>query len=225
MLPTLTTEEVRILGCLIEKAMTTPDYYPMTINALVAACNQKSNRQPVMELYDKAVKRALDNLRVNHHLSCLFSASGSRVPKFMHTLDEQYGLSPEELAVLSELFLRGPQTPGELRGRCSRMADFPDISTVDTALSSLMSAREECFVKQLPVQTGRREARWIHLFGGEIDEEEEDASSRMDAEETPYHTAEEEKDRIALLEQEISTLKQQIDELKAAFDAFRDQFS
>lgn len=220
MIPILTDEEVRILGCLIEKEMTTPDYYPLTLNALVAACNQKSNRNPLMEIYDKAMVRALDNLRVSHHLACLYSASGSRTPRYLHTLHEVFSFSDIQKALLCELFIRGPQTPGELRTRCARMCEGITLQDVEENLRQL-SSDEEHYVKKLSVQPGKREARWMHLFAGEDIPEEESIAAPQ---EKVRVVIEQENQRIEALEAEIQQLKEQFTALQAAFAEFKQQF-
>lgn len=160
-------EEIRILGCLIEKRFSTPDSYPLTLNSLVLACNQSSNRDPVMELDSLTVDGALKSTRIQGY-SILFTGADSRVPKFKENLCEKLNLSRPQAAVMAELMVRGPQTPGELRQRCSRMFEFPDLRGVEAVLESLRE-REEALVAPLPQQPGKREIRWAHLLSGEID--------------------------------------------------------
>ena len=162
--PILNENEIRVLGCLIEKEMTTPDYYPLTLNALTNACNQKSNRDPVVDLEETDVVRALDALRMKG-LAMQAHGEGSRVPKYRHSLAEKLFLEPEELAILCELFLRGPQTVGELRGRAGRMHDFEDLAQVEAVLQELME-RQPPMAAKLPRQPGRKEHRYAHLLGG-----------------------------------------------------------
>src|SRR5271166_7067234 len=160
----LTETEVRVLGALIEKDITTPEYYPLSLNALVNACNQKSNRDPVMALEEDAVRQALRSLSEQ---ALVRSAGGdSRVPKFEHRLNELYNFHRHEIAVLCVLLLRGPQTPGELRTRAERMYAFEDLEAVHSALHLLMR-REPPLVKILPRQPGTKESRYMHLFSGE----------------------------------------------------------
>jgi uncharacterized protein YceH (UPF0502 family) len=161
----LNASEIRVLGALIEKRMTTPDSYPLTLNALVAACNQSSNRYPIVEYDQFLVNDALINTR-NQGLSALISRSGARAHKFAEKLCEKLQLSDKESALLAELMLRGPQTPGELRQRASRMAELPDLAEVEKLLEGL-AARSTPLVVQLPRQPGKREARYAHLLAGE----------------------------------------------------------
>ncbi|MGH8229256.1 MAG: YceH family protein [Steroidobacteraceae bacterium] len=162
--------EARVIGCLIEKQVTTPDQYPLSINALVNACNQKSNRDPVMDLDESAVQRTLDALS-RRHLVLERSGFGSRVPKYQHLFcNTEYGslkFAPQELAVVCELLLRGPQMPGELRARASRLAPIADVSEVEAVLQGLLEREPRPLVERLPREPGRREARYRHLFGGE----------------------------------------------------------
>src|SRR3569833_2715030 len=167
----LTAIEARVIGCLIEKQVTTPDQYPLSLNALVNACNQKSNRDPVLELDERTVQQTLDGLG-RKHLVVERSGFGSRVPKYQHRLcNTEYGtlkLDPLELAVVCELLLRGPQTPGELRSRAARMAPFSDVSEVAAALTRLSEREDGPFVVRLTREPGRRESRYAHLFSGEV---------------------------------------------------------
>ena len=166
----LTFNETRIIGSLIEKAITTPENYPLSLNALVNACNQKSNRDPVVTLDEATVQQTLDEL-VKKRLVSARSGFGSRVTKYQHrfanTEFSELQLDERELAILCELFLRGPQTPGELRGRASRLCPFTDVGEVETALESLMTREEGALVVRLPREPGKRESRYAHLFGGD----------------------------------------------------------
>jgi len=165
----LTPHEARVIGCLIEKQITTPDQYPLSLNALVNACNQKSNRDPVLDLDEGTVQRTLDAL-ARKHFVVEKSGFGSRVPKYQHRFcNTEYGtlkLDAQELAVICELLLRGPQTPGELRTRAGRMATFTDVDEVEAALTRL--AEREGFVVRLAREPGRREARFAHLLSGQV---------------------------------------------------------
>src|ERR1700749_2171248 len=167
----LTPIEARVIGCLIEKQITTPDQYPLSLNALVNACNQKSNRDPVLELEERIVQQTVDDLGRKHFV-VEKSGFGSRVPKYQHRFcNTEYGtlkLDPQELAIVCELLLRGAQTPGELRSRASRMAPFTDVSEVEAALTRLSEREDGPFVTRLPREPGRREARYAHLFSGEV---------------------------------------------------------
>src|SRR5436190_23424347 len=160
---TLTPIEARILGALIEKEITTPEYYPLSLNALANACNQKSNRDPVLHLEENEVRRALNHLE-SQSLVRSVSASDSRVTKFEHRLQDAFNFYRPEIAVICELLLRGPQTPGELRTRASRMHPFEDLESVQSALQRL-SKREPPLVTVLPRQVGTKEARYAHLMG------------------------------------------------------------
>jgi uncharacterized protein YceH (UPF0502 family) len=163
----LNANEVRVLGALIEKRMTTPDAYPLTLNSLVTACNQTSNRFPVVNYDQFVVNDALINTRTQG-LSSLISRSGARAHKFAEKLCEVLHLDARESAIIAELMLRGPQTPGELRQRASRMAELPELAVVERLLEE-MAGRSTPLVVQLPLQAGKREARYAHLLAGEID--------------------------------------------------------
>jgi len=167
----LSPMEARVIGCLIEKQITTPDQYPLSLNALVNACNQKSNRDPVMDVDEATVQATVDSLS-KKHLVLERSGFGSRVPKYQHRFcNTEFGtlkLSPQELAIVCELMLRGPQTPGELRSRASRMAPFADVSEVEATLESLQKREDGPFVVRLAREPGRRESRYAHLFSGPV---------------------------------------------------------
>src|SRR5271169_1471594 len=162
----LTETEVRVLGSLIEKGITTPEYYPLSLNALMNSCNQKSNRDPVMNLDEDAVRQALRGLE-KHGLAGAADNFESRVQKFEHRLQEAFNFDRRETAILCVLLLRGPQTPGELRGRSERMHKFDDLIEVDSTLQRLMK-REPPLVKVLPRQPGTKEARYAHLLSGDV---------------------------------------------------------
>src|SRR5918994_6206468 len=167
----LTALEARVIGSLIEKAITTPDQYPLSLNALTNACNQKSNRDPVLELDERAVQETLDAL-AKKHMVLERSGFGSRVPKYQHRFcNTGFGsleFSPQETAVVCELLLRGAQTPGELRARASRMSEIRDVGEVETALANLASRTDGPYVVRLAREPGRRESRYAHLFSGEV---------------------------------------------------------
>ena len=205
-----------MLGCLVEKEITTPEYYPLSLNALLHACNQKSNRDPLMNLDEDAVRQAL---RALGEQMLARSASGdSRVAKYEHRLSEVFNFTRPETAILCELLLRGPQTPGELRSRAERMHPFEDLSVVHTTLKHLME-HEPALVKLLPRQAGNKEARYAHLLSGEV-EVREAAAER----EVSVLKAAPENGRLAQLEEEVASLKQEIVELKRQFAEFRKQF-
>ena len=160
----LTALEARILGCLVEKELATPEYYPLTLNALVAACNQKNNRDPEMHLSADEVEKGLGTLQYDRKLAATYAGVGSRAVKYVHRLTETLGVDTPELAILCELLLRGPQTPGELRGRASRMHPFASPAEVRTVLDAL-AARPEPYVVELPRAAGCKETRFAHAFG------------------------------------------------------------
>ncbi len=215
----LNETEVRVLGCLMEKELATPEYYPLTLNALTSACNQKSNRDPVMQLEETEVVRALDALRFRQLV--LLSAEGGRVPKYRHILAEKFRLSPAELALLCELMVRGPQTAGELRSRAERMHPFAGPAAVEEALEELL-ARTPPLVTKLLRLPGQKEQRYAHLFAGEpaiaADEQQtppEAARLRVMAENERFAKLEEE---VALLRAEVAALRRLVEEFKAQFE-------
>ena len=206
--------EVRILGALVEKQLSTPEYYPLTLNALVNACNQKSNRDPVFSLEEAAVIQALDSLR-RRHLVWQVATHGSRVPKYEHNLKEVGGFSDFELAVLCELMLRGPQTVGELRTRASRMAEFFGLSDVEHTLKKLISHASGPFAVQLPRRPGHKENRYAHLFSEAVISE--------GAAESPEAAAAETRSTDDIFRR-ITALETTVADLQNAFADLRDQF-
>jgi uncharacterized protein YceH (UPF0502 family) len=208
-----TSIEARIIGSLIEKAITTPDQYPLSLNALTNACNQKSNRDPLMELDERSVQEAIDGL-VRKHLVLERSGFGSRVPKFQHRFcNTGFGsleFSQVETAILCELLLRGPQTPGELRTRAARMAEVTDVSEVESALTRLASREDGPFVVRLPREPNRRDSRYAHLLSGAV-EFPEPVAGELPRESRSSSSLE----RIEYLEQVVAALRQELDELKA----------
>jgi uncharacterized protein YceH (UPF0502 family) len=226
-LPVLDALSLRVLGALLEKQMSTPEYYPLTLNALVNACNQSSNRDPVMLLDEASVLTALETLR-DQKLAWVVNAAGSRVTKYDHALREHFDLSEQEAAVLCELILRGAQTPGELRSRTSRLYAFTDLSEVDAALNCLMEG-EEPLVMSLPKQPGSRELRYEHLLGDRMDPRDTQPirfGSATDPRATrPLSTAQAPQDsELAELREEVARLRADIANLSEAFEAFRKQF-
>jgi len=209
--------ECRVLGSLIEKAITTPEYYPLSLNALINACNQKSNRDPVMNLDEAAVRQALHTLD-GQSLVRSVSASDSRVTKYEHRLQEAFNFYRHEIAILCVLLLRGPQTPSELRVRAERMHAFDDLSAVQSSLQHLMK-REPPLVKILPRQPGTKEARYMHLLSGDVVEPEGKAEP---ASQLAAHSPN--NDRVSVLEKEVETLKSEVAAIKQQFAAFRKQF-
>ena len=213
----LNAVEVRVLGALVEKEMTTPEYYPRSLNGLTNACNQKSNRAPVMALEETDVVRALDNLRFKRFAHQ--SAEGVRSAKYCHNLEGLLQLEPEELAVLAELLLRGPQTVGELRTRAERMRPFADLAAVETVLQQLAD-HEIPLVVQLPRQPGRKEPRFAHLLSGMPDLTEETAQPVEPARRQVMA----ENERLAELEGEVASLRSEVAELRGMLAAFKAQF-
>jgi uncharacterized protein YceH (UPF0502 family) len=208
----LTALEARVIGCLIEKAITTPDQYPLSLNALVNACNQKSNRDPVLELSEAAVQQTLDALSKKHFVMEK-SGFGSRVPKYQHRFcNTEFGtlkLDAQELAIVCELLVRGPQTPGELRTRAGRMAQFADASEVDAALARLADCAGGPFVVQLAREPNRRDSRWAHLFSGPVaDVAPQSHEARV------VLPASGDNDRLAEVERQVLALRAELDELK-----------
>jgi uncharacterized protein YceH (UPF0502 family) len=210
--------EVRVLGCLIEKELATPEYYPLTLNALTNACNQKSNRDPVMNLEEADVVRALDALRFKQ--LAVVSAEGGRAVKYRHILAEKLRLSPAELALLAELLVRGPQTVGELRARSERMHAFTDPAAVEDAIEELM-ARTPPLVMRLPRQPGRKEQRLAQLFSGEPEPEPCDMGHPADA---AVSGAGPGSGRVGQLEAEVAALRAEIEELRRRLEEFMSQF-
>ena len=207
--------EVRVLGCLVEKQLTTPEYYPLTLNALVAACNQKSNRDPVVSYDETTVMEALDSLR-ERNLVYVFHGSTSRVVKYKHMLPSVYELDPAETAAMTVLMLRGPQTVGEIRGRTDRLYEFESLGQVQETLDAL-AKRDEPLVVKLERQSGQKDARYAHLLAGNIDPE----SLSAPRESTSPGSS---NDRIEKLEQEIARLSADVESLRNVFDEFRKQF-
>jgi uncharacterized protein YceH (UPF0502 family) len=209
--------EARVLGALLEKEITTPDYYPLSLNALANACNQKSNRDPVMNLDDDAVRNALRALHDNS-LARSISAADSRVTKYEHRLQEAFNFDRREASIFCELLLRGPQTPGELRSRAERMHHFDDLGEVQSALQRLMS-RQPPLVKVLARQPGTKESRYIHLLSGDVE-----PVSSLGVHEAPAVTGRENADKLSRLELEVAEMRKDIADLKQQFTAFRKQF-
>lgn len=201
---TLTDIEVRVLGALIEKEITTPDYYPLSLNALVAACNQSSNRNPVVHYDESTVAQTLDSLR-EKKLVHFVDRSESRVTKYRHVLYEAMNLGRPAMAVMCVLMLRGPQTVGEIRTRTNRLYDFTSLEEVETILNSLMSA-EPPRVLRLSRQVGQKEVRYAHLLSGEVRMPESEEVTEPDL------------DRISRLERDVEDLKRQFEEFRKQFE-------
>ena len=209
--------EARVLGALVEKDITTPDYYPLSLNALVNACNQKNNREPVMNLEEGAVRDALNGLH-DDGLAGPASGADSRVTKYEHRLQETFNFTRGETAVLCVLLLRGPQTPGELRGRTERMHRFEDLDAMQASLQRLMQ-REPPLSVVLPRQPGTKESRYAHLLSGEVEAGELPA---VRVATPPSSSADGE--RVSRLEEAVAALKDEVGGLKQQLAEFRKQF-
>lgn len=215
--PILNEYEVRVIGALVEKHITTPDYYPLTLNALVTACNQKNNRNPVVAYDEETVRRALDGLR-EKNIAYVFHGSESRVPKYGHLFPKAYDLNPAEVAILCVLMLRGPQTPGELRTRAANMHSFASLAEVESTIEGLLARTDDPIIVRLPRQTGMKESRYAHLLSGPVDFDPVEVRTIGAA------TTGNREDRLARLEQETQMLKRELDELQEQFAAFKRQF-
>jgi uncharacterized protein YceH (UPF0502 family) len=206
----LTPEEQRVLGALIEKQYVTPDVYPLTMNGLLTACNQTSNRNPIARYDESVVQLALDSLREQGLTRIVYSPS-NRATKFRQVFEEEWALLPQEVAIMSVLLLRGPQTVGELRGRTERLASFTSLEEVEHVLERLRT-RDEPLVVRLERQPGQKEARWSHTLGEVRTGEEGEARV------APVGAG---RDRVAQLEAEVATLRAELDSLRAEFDGLR----
>ncbi len=213
----LSEEEVRVLACLFEKEATTPEYYPLTLNALVSACNQKSARDPVVLYDDETVRAALAGLRAQGFL-LETTGGGHRVPKYSQRFSERLNLGRREQALLCELMLRGPQTPGELRGHAERMVAFADLEEVELCLRRLMEWPSGPLAKWLPKPSGAREARYAHLLSGEP------PVAEGPGEPAPASTVPSREDRLRALEAEVQELRSAVADLRSEFARFRQQF-
>lgn len=213
----LTEIETRVLGSLIEKDITTPDYYPLSLNALVNACNQKNNRDPVLSLDENSVRDALSTLQ-EKRLAGPASGADSRVTKYEHRLQEVFNFDRREVAVVCVLLLRGPQTPGELRGRTDRMYHFEALDDVISTLDRL-AQREPPLARMLPRQPGTKESRYTHLFSGEPPEQPEPVTQRASSPDATSSA-----DRISNLEEEVARLRSELTEVQQQLAAFRKQF-
>jgi uncharacterized protein YceH (UPF0502 family) len=216
MLDPLTETEARVVGSLVEKQLTTPEYYPLTLNALTAACNQKSNRDPVMSLGETELMSAIDSLR-DKNLVYLYYGTGSRTVKYKHMVPSVYDLDEAGVAIVAVLLLRGPQTIGEIRERTGRLHEFGGLDEVQQALDEL-TRRDEAIVVKLERQPGQKEARYAHLLSGEVAQEAITASPRAVASGGGSN------ERIEKLESEVESLRSELAEFRATFDEFRKQF-
>jgi uncharacterized protein YceH (UPF0502 family) len=212
----LTETEARVVGALIEKQLTTPEYYPLTLNALIAACNQKTNRDPVVSFTEQTVQKSLDDLR-EKNIAYVFYGSTSRVPKYKHILDKYCELEPSETAVICVLLLRGAQTLGELRERTGRLYEFSGLGEVSETLDGLMR-KEEPLVVKLERQPGQKEVRYAHLLSGEVS---------VTASQTPeksFSVKQTENERVAKLEEDLENLRSEFDLFRQSFEDFKKQF-
>lgn len=214
-LPVLSDIEARVLGALVEKDITTPDYYPLSLNALVNACNQKNNRDPVMSLDENGVLDALHSLQ-EKRLAGPAGGADSRVTKYEHRIQEVFNFTRAETAIMDVLLLRGPQTPGELRGRTERMYRFEELSDVQSTLQKLMQ-RELPLVKMLPRQPGTKESRYAHLLSGDVE-------GYLAPPETAPAQSTQDDERVARLEAEVADLRREVADLKQQMESFRRQF-
>jgi uncharacterized protein YceH (UPF0502 family) len=213
----LTDNEVRVLGSLVEKDITTPEYYPLSLNALMNACNQKSNRDPVMQLDEDAVRDALEGLQ-QQRMAGPARGADSRVTKYEQRLQEVFNFTRAETAVLCVLLLRGPQTPGELRGRTERLHHFETLDDVQSALQKLMQ-REPALAIVLPRQPGTKESRYAHLLGGDVVVADMPLHANP-----PVERNSGDAERIARLEEEVAELRRDVSEVKDQLERFRKQF-
>lgn len=209
--------EARVLGSLVEKQVTTPEYYPLTLNSLTLACNQKNNRTPVTSYDENTVAHALETLR-EKNLAYVFYGSTSRVPKYKHVLPEVMHLSAAELALMCVLLLRGAQTPGELATRGFRLYEFSGLEEVESTLNGLISREPDPLVMRLPRQTGQKEARFAHLLCGEPAIEIESEAA------TPVRRRTGDSDRVEKLEHDVVALTMEMRKLQQQFDEFKKQF-
>src|ERR1700756_3294829 len=212
----LSSTETRILGCLLEKERTTPEYYPLSLNGLVVACNQTTNRDPIVNYDDRTVEQGLDRLR-EKKLAMLIHTAGARVPKDRHTLLDSYNLDPREVALLCVLMLRGPQTPGELRSRTERMCGSMTLPEIEKCLEGLTSG-EDPFVRVIPARAGQKEKRYVQLFSGEPDLEV--LTNTPPA--RPGQASE--KSRLDTLEAELEALKSEFHALREELAEFKKLF-
>jgi uncharacterized protein len=219
-LPTVLNDtEARVLGSLVEKQVTTPEYYPLTLNALMLACNQKNNRHPVTAFSEDTVAQALESLR-EKNLAYVFYGSTSRVPKYKHVLPEVMHLSQPELALICVLLLRGPQTTGELATRAFRLHEFSGLEEVESTLNSLISREPDPLVTRLARQPGQKEVRYAHLLSGEVTVDAIPETERRP--ETASRSSQ--ADRVSKLESEVDELKTELRRLQQQFEGFKKQF-
>lgn len=214
----LTDADVRVLGALIEKQVTTPDNYPLSLNALVLACNQSSNRQPVVSFDETTVLAAIVHLR-RASLVRGIQRIDSRVTKYEHTAGDTLNLGEQEIAVLCALMLRGPNTVGELRTRTERLAKFESLDEVETTLTALIEREKEPLVVRLPRKAGQKEVRYAHLLSGEVAADSNEAPPAAISVTSPSTH-----DRVAALEQTVAELRSELESIRRQLEQFRKQF-
>lgn len=219
-MPTILDDtEVRVLGSLIEKQVTTPEYYPLTLNALTLACNQKNNRYPITAFDEATVARALENLREKNFVYVVYGST-SRVPKYKHVLTDVLHLSQPELAAICVLMLRGAQTTGELAGRGYRLHEFSGLEEVESTMNSLISREPEPLVVRLPRQPGQKEVRFAHLLSGEVTIEAAESQPASKSASVSRGGGE----KTFKLEQEVQALRAEVMALQQQFEEFKKQF-
>ena len=211
--------EIRVLGSMIEKQITLPDYYPLSLNALVNACNQKSSRNPVVAYDEQTVLRALDSLR-EKSLAWVFKGADSRVLKYGHVFEKSYELDEKEVAVMCVLMLRGAQTPGEIRTRCHPLWNFDDLEEVEATIQGLIEKDTGALIVKLPRQAGTKESRFMHLLAGEVPIDYQEVAPR----EAPSPKTRLDEERVTRLEEQLSALQKELSELKQQFVDFKKQF-
>ncbi|MBI4852976.1 MAG: DUF480 domain-containing protein [Acidobacteria bacterium] len=220
---TLNPVEIRVLGALVEKHLSTPDYYPLSLNALVNACNQLSNREPVVSYDENIVLKALDSLR-KKGLARAISGPDIRVPKYAHAVEDFFNLAIQEVAVLCVLMLRGVQTVGEIRGRSGRLYEFSDLSEVELTIQGLIDRQPQALIVRLPRQPGTKESRYSHLLGGIVEVEQKTNELKQSETEQVETLSSNENERIDRLEKEIEELRKQLGLLSQQFQEFKHQF-
>jgi uncharacterized protein len=211
--------EVRVLGSLVEKKITLPEYYPLSLNALTNACNQKSSRNPVVSYDEQTVMRALDTLR-EKSLTWVFKGADSRVLKYGHVFEKSYELDDKEVAVLAVLMLRGAQTPGEIRTRCHPLWNFDNLEEVEATIQGLIDKDTGALIIKLPKQAGTKESRFMHLLAGEVAVDYQEAAPR----EASAPRARLDEERVVKLEEQVASLQSQLAELQQQFHEFKKQF-
>ena len=213
-----TPNEARVIGCLIEKEITTPDQYPLSLNALTNACNQKTNREPVLELSESEVQQSVDSLMKKHFVSDKSAGYGGRVTKYKHRFcNTEFGslkFTKQELGIICVMLLRGPQTPGELRSRTNRLCEFADAEEVEAALRGLMSREDGPFIARLPRAPGARESRYAHLFSGSIE-----SAAEPEAVQPTGVAGDPSAPASATLSQRVAALEEIVADLRAKIDA------